>query len=222
MGKSNKDIVLEMIEVTYNAQQYERDVDYYSAGCVFHGALYVGVGFFPDDSETGKFLVKVVTPGGPADGKLRAGDQIIAAKDEHVSLTTFEQLRDYRIGPGTPGTPVIFQVMRDGQPLEVVILRGLIPGYEIIFDEVKEVNRAWLKNSWPDLKVEVEQALECGDLVAVYSISSGLSADFNRFATWPCCDIYRLMDGKIVDYWSVAGDYMQMMQLGYTFNLPPK
>ena len=40
--KSNKEIVLEMIEVTYNARQYERDVDYYSAGCVFHGAPYVG------------------------------------------------------------------------------------------------------------------------------------------------------------------------------------
>ncbi len=222
MVKSNKEIVLEMLEVTINARQYERDIDYISAGCVIHGAPYVGVGFLPDDTMNGKFVVKVVTPDGPADGKLRAGDLIVAAKDEHISLNTYEQLRDYRIGPGIPDTPVTFKIIRDGQQLEVVIIRGLIPGYELIFDHVKELNREWLKNTWPDLKVEVEQVVESGDMVVVYGIYSGMNVDYNRFAIWPSCDIYRLQDGKIVDSWGVAGDYMQMLQLGYTYNLPPK
>ena len=62
--------------------------------------------------------VASVLPDAPADGKLQVGDVIVSAKGEEVR--TPEDLFEVMSGH-TPGTPVRFEIQRDGRTMEVVV-----------------------------------------------------------------------------------------------------
>lgn len=218
--KSNKQIVLDMLEVLINARLFDRDMEFYHPESIYYGPTYVGLGYLPDDSSGENITVKMVSPGTPADGKLQVGDKIVAASDEHVSLESYEQMRNYNIGHGVPGTKVTMRVLRDGKELHLNFTRAQIQGYHLVYKDVRDITLINYMKSWPDLQVKVPLAVEEGDLVAVYCVYSGTNADYNRFAIWQSMELYRVRDGRIIESWGIEDQAIQWPQLGYTITPP--
>lgn len=82
---------------------------------LFPIALYTSV--FLEDEQFLPPTVGIVTPGKPADGKLKPGDRILRVDGEDV--TSFPEVQ--RIIAQRAGKPVTFGLQRDGKPLEVTV-----------------------------------------------------------------------------------------------------
>jgi predicted SnoaL-like aldol condensation-catalyzing enzyme len=73
----------------------------------------------------------------------------------------------------------------------------------------------------PDFKCSVKQIIAEGDLVAVYSKTSGThvghwigpTATGNKLS-YDVVDIFRVQDGKIAEHWDVADTFKLFMQVG--------
>ena len=81
-------------------------------------AIAVALRRLGHDVESLGAEVATVLAGAPADGKLEVGDVIVGAKGEEVSSPEdlFEVMSTH-----TPGTPVRFDVRRDGREREIVV-----------------------------------------------------------------------------------------------------
>ena len=112
-------------------------------------------------------------------------------------------------------------VLRDGQELDFRFERALIQGFDFIYSETKDTFRTYLEKEYPDLKVSIHHLIEDGNLVAVYLTNVGTNPDYNRQAVWDEFDIYRLVDGKIVEGWGLEDYFSQVKQLGYMIEPPP-
>jgi len=81
---------------------------------------------------------------------------------------------------------------------------------------------ASLKTAFPDLRVTVEDLIAEGDQVAARvsvrgthkGVLLGRLAATGRSATWAGIDIFRLVDGKIVERWNVRDLLSLLQQLG--------
>lgn len=217
--KSNKQIALEMLDVIINARQFERDMEFYFPESIYHGPTYVGIGYLPDDTS-GVIKIKLITPGAPADGHLQVGDQIVAVSDEHVSLESYEMMKNYNIGHGVPGTNVTMRVLRDGKEMQFTLTRAQIQGNNLVYKDVRDLALIEYMKLWPDLKVKVHMAVEEGDLVVVYCVYSGTNVEYHRFAIWPVMEIYKFKDGRIMESWGIEDQAIQWPQLGYTIHPP--
>lgn len=222
MPKNNVQIVRECIEQIMNQRSFDRLYDFYSPECRFHSPPYVGVGVFPDDSDGQRLLFRHILPGSPAAGRLQEGDELLRAHDANGAWETFEQLRLGLWGQGKAGTPLTLTVRRAGKVLEVPIVRGRIQGSPLLIDKIIDGWRYSLENDYPDLKTEINLILGQDDLVAFFATNTGSNQVFHQPVVWSECNILRLQDGKITEWWGVSDNLAEMKQLGFHLVEPVK
>lgn len=222
MENKNIKIVKECIEQITNAKQFERIYDYYSKDCVFYNAPYVGLGFFPDDSSGDHLVVKMVVPNSPAADVLQQGDVMLRASDDSGTWEGFDQLRTGLWGQGKLGTDLTLTILRNGETIEATITRGQIDGFDLNIATLLDVWRHFLLEEMPDLKTEIIQIMASGDLVAYFATNTGTSTIYDQSAVWAECNLLRLDNGKIVEWWGVEDTLSQWRQLGYQIKEPQK
>jgi hypothetical protein len=59
-------------------------------------------------------------------------------------------------------------------------------------------------------------------MVAYYSTNTGTSAIYHQSGIWPECNILRLEDGKIVEWWGVEDGLTLWRQLGFRITEPAR
>jgi hypothetical protein len=100
MTQTNSSIVRGFFDEVINERRLDLLPKYFSEEYVGHGTPYVGIGVAPDYSRGEKVTVKLVNPGGPSEGKLMVGDEILRVSDGERTWETFEELRQSAWGPG--------------------------------------------------------------------------------------------------------------------------
>ena len=192
---------------------------YISKDYVSHAAPYIGMGLSTRTSSD-KIIVTSIAPGGPSEGKLQLGDEIIRVEDDYNMWDTFEQLKTAVMGLGETGTTIKVRVRRREGSFDYELTRGLIEGFDISYEVARENTRTFLMEDYPDVKVSVIKIIEEGDTVACYTETKGTDSDFNREVIWSDSTFYRLSDGKIVEEWYVSDDVSVLKQLGYDIKAP--
>jgi predicted SnoaL-like aldol condensation-catalyzing enzyme len=218
MFKTNKEVVLGFIEEVINQKRLDRFDEYFASGSVYHSGSYVGLGINFDDSSGEKLVLVEVAPGGPADGKLRLGDELLSVKDRQRTWEDFDDLKIGVWARGVVGTPVTLCVRRDGETVDIFLELGLIPGWTLSVH--KELFQQYLTVDHPDFHQTVDCILEEGDMVMVYLTNRGTHAKYQRQAVWTEFDLYRVRDGKIVETWGLEDSYGYLKQLGYRVETP--
>lgn len=222
MSKSNKEINIEFVEEVLNKKKIDKFNDYYSKDCVFHVSPYIGLGFNSGDNGEGKLIINSIAKGGPASSKLKVGDEIVAASTETRKLESFEDLEQGLsfITQGKKGIPIVLTIIRNGEKMDVEIVRDKIEGFDLTWDDVGDSFKHSVANDIQDGKTEILHIVEEGDMVCVYDRTSGTVADFNREAVWDTCRILKFKDGKIIESWSVGPNLSYYTQLGYKVEPP--
>ena len=219
MSKTNKEIVQGFFDQVINQKRIDLWDEYISKDYVSHAAPYVGMGLSTHTSSD-KITVTSVAPGSPADGKLRAGDEIIRLEDDNNLADTFDEIKNAVFGLGQIGTTIKVRVRRGEGTFDYEITRGLIEGFDITYEIARENLRTFLMDEYPDVKVTVKQIIGEGDMVACYCESQGTNSDFNRLSIWPESGFFRLSEGKIVEEWYVEDYVGALKQLGYDIKAP--
>jgi hypothetical protein len=160
-----------------------------------------------------------VNPGGPAEGKLMVGDEILRVSDGERTWETFDELRQPAWGQGVLGTSLTIWVRREEAEHEITLVRGMVPGFEFPYHALESVLREWFEE-WPDLEIRLVNVIEAGDLVAYHAENQGNNARYGRSAVWAEFGFVRVQAGKITDWWSTEDAFSELMQLGYTFEEP--
>jgi hypothetical protein len=222
MENNNIQIVRECIEQITNAKKFDKIYDYYSEECIFNNPPYVGLGFFPDDSSGERLEVKTVVPNSPATEVLQQGDVVLRASDDNESWEGYDQLRTGLWGQGKLGTEVTLTLLRSGEPIEATIKRGRIDGFYLPIATLQDVWQHFMLEEMPDLKTEIIQIMASGDLVAFYAANTGTSTIYNQSAVWTECNILRLENGKIVEWWGVEDTLSEWRQMGFQIREPQK
>jgi predicted SnoaL-like aldol condensation-catalyzing enzyme len=215
MNNKNTEIVQEYIAQVINSKRFERIYDYLSEQCLFHNPPYVGLGIFADSSSGERMEIKSVVPNGPADGKIRAGDILLRARHGNKTWEGYEQLQNRSWGWGKIGDEVVITLLREGEPLEVTVTRGQITGYAQVLADTYDAWVHYMKVELPDLRSEVNLILASGDLVAYYATHWSTHPKYQQSAVWTSCNILRLENNKIVEWWSVDDSLSQQLQLGF-------
>jgi len=215
--KPNAELVHEALDKIVNQKRIDAWDQYFSPDYIARGAPSIGLGFFRGTSGA-KHVVHAIIPGGPAEGKLRAGDELLWVEDEQRRWETYEDmsegLRCHR------GSALRAGVRRDEQTLEVELTRGLVPGVDTRNDRAKAEMQEFMTQQIPDLSVEIKLTLTDGDKVVCLMEYRGTHATFNREAVWREIWIARLSQGKIVESWPLPDIDAYCRQLGYQL-IPP-
>jgi hypothetical protein len=219
MAQTNSSILRGFLDEVINQRRPDLLPKYFSEEYVGHGTPYVGLGIAPDYSDGVKVTVRLVNPGGPAEGKLMAGDEILRVSDGERTWETFEELRRHAWGQGVLGTSLTMWVRREGAEHKISLVRGLVPSFEFPYQLLESGMREWLKD-WPDLEIHLVNAIEAGDLVAYHAENQGHNARYGRSAVWSEFGFVRVQDGKITDWWSAEDTFSLFKQLGYTIEEP--
>jgi len=222
MTQTNSDILRGCIDQVANQQQLDLLPKYFSEDYVFHARPIVGLGIAADLGDGEKVTVRGVHPGGPADGRLMAGDEILRVSEGQRTWETFDELTRSPWGPGAVGTSLTLWVRRGEEEHEITVVRGLIPGREmpLPYHVIESSFREWRKD-WPDQETHLVHVIESGDLVAYHAENRGYNARYGRSAVWAEFGMVRVQDGKITDWWSIEDSFSRMKQLGYTIDAPP-
>lgn len=219
MTETNSSIVRGYVDEVVNQRRLDLLPKYVSGEYVGHGTPYVGIGIAPDHSSGTEVTVQVVNPGGPAEGKLRVGDEILRVSDGERTWETFDELRNSTWGPGTLGGSLTLWVRREGVEHEISLERGLMPGFEFPYYALESGMREWLQD-WPDLETRLVNVIEAGDLVAYHAENQGNSARYGRAAVWAEFGFVRVQRGKITDWWIVEDTFSRFKQLGFAIEEP--
>jgi predicted ester cyclase len=222
MENQNIQIVRDCIAQIQNGKNFSRLSDYYSETCIFKSPPYVGLGIIPDDSSGERIVIKRVAPDGPAAGKVQAGDVLLRARDEKGDWEGYEQLRTGLWGQGKLGTELTLTLLRNGETVEETIVRGRVQGFNGTIAEFKDSWQHFLETEMPDLHTEINLILASGDLVAYYATNTGTNTLYGQSAIWPECNILRLENGKIVEWWGVEDTLTEWRQLGFRITEPVK
>jgi predicted SnoaL-like aldol condensation-catalyzing enzyme len=220
MTRTPRETVIGFFEQILNARRFELIDEYFNANTVSHNPPYVGCGLITTEFG-GKVLVRLVAPGGPAEGFVLPGDEVLEAADAQRTWTGFEALKAGLWGQGIIGTKVVLQLRRGEELLEATIERGLVAGFDQHFGAIRDAFIHYLEDEARDLNVTIQHVIEQGDLVAVYVINRATSTEYNRQAVWAECDLFRVAGGKIVESWGVEDGQSWMRQQGFRF-LPPE
>jgi len=215
--KSNAQIIHDVLEQVVNQKRIDAWDEYFSPNYVARGAPFIGLGFSRDTSGD-KHIIDFVLPGGPADGRLQVGDELLWVEDERQRWATYEDisegLRCHR------GSSLKVGVRRGEQTLEVELTRGLVRGFDTDNDRAKSEMQHFMTREIPDLSVEIKMTLEDGDKVVCLKEYRGTHAEFEREAIWREIWIARLSEGKIVESWPLPDVDAYCRQLGYQ-HIPP-
>ena len=117
---------------------------------------------------------------------------------------------------------MILTLLCSGEIIEATIKRGRIDGFNLPIETLLDVWRHFLLEEMPDLKTEIIQIMASGDLVAYYATITGTSMIYNQSAVWSECNIVRLENGKIVEWWGVEDTISQWRQMGFQIREPQK
>jgi len=221
MGKKNKKIVRNFYKRVINEKRVDLIDEFFSEDYIYHSPPYVGVGFVPDVSSADKFIVVSTAPGGPSDGKLLPGDEIVQIEDDENSWSSYRELETSFWARGIVGTKIRIQLVRGGKTQNIELERGLIKGYDISITDFRTNYIKFLKQDYPDLKVTIDMMISKGDLVASACTYIGTDTQFERQATWNECTFSRLTEGKISEEWGTMDGLAQLTQLGYKITPPP-
>jgi hypothetical protein len=214
-------IVQECIEQIFNAKRFDHIYDYFSEQCVVHSAPYVGLGIVADE-RSGEQVIQSVAANGPAAGKLQAGDVLLRSRDANGTWEGYQQLRSGLWGQGKLGTEVTLTFLRNGETVEATLVRGRVEGFDYIMAEIWDIWKHFLSEEIPDLHTEIDQIFASGDRVAYYAINTATNAIYHQSAVWTECNIMRLENDKIVEWWPVEDLLSQWRQLGYRIIEPVK
>lgn len=218
----NQQIVRESVEQILNAKRFDRIYDYYSEQCLLISPPYVGLGFVLDDSSGVQHVIKSVAANGPASGRLQVGDVLLRAHDAYGTWEGYEQLRTRLWGQGKLGTVVTLTVLRDGETIEVPLVRGRVEAFHNTIAEVLDLWQHSIRSETPDLHTEINLILGSGDLVAYFATNTCTSTLYHQSAVWTECNIVRLENGKIVEWWGVEDGLSQLRQFGFRMTEPEK
>ncbi len=220
MSKTNEEIVRGFFDQVVNAKQVDHLTEYVSEAFISHTAPYVGIGVTPDDTSGDRYMIAHVIPGGPADGVLRPGDEIVRVSDDSRVWETFQQLKEGTWGLGKIDTVLHLEVLRKGQPLKLQLKRGLVPSADVPYSVLLAGFRSTLLEHWPDLQIELGQVIQQGDRISCQGTYSGTSQRYGRYAVWSFVMMYRLSNGKIVEGWGLTDELTRMKQLGFQLMVP--
>lgn len=215
-------IVQEFVEQILNAKRFDRIYDYFSEQCVFYSPPYVGMGFLIDDSSGERLVVKSVAANGPAAGRVQVGDVLLRARDIYGSYEGYDPLRMGVWGQGKLGTEMTLTLLRDGESIEVTIVRGRVESFHTTMAEVRDIWKHTLLEEIPDLHTEINQILASGDMVAYFATNTATNNIYHQSAIWTECNILRLEKGKIVESWGLEDSLSYWRQLGLRTIMPEK
>ena len=215
MKNKNVQIVRECIEQISNAKRFDRIYDYYSEQCLFHTPPYVGLGLYPDETSGERLVIKSVAANSPASGKVQVGDVLLRASDADGTWEGYDQMRTGHWGRGKLGTEVTLTLLRNGETLDVTMARGRVEGFDSIMADVLTDWQYYLSEVMPDLHTEINQIIADGDFVAYYATNTGTSKIYHQSAVWTDCNILRLENGKIAEWWGVEDQLSMWRQFGF-------
>ncbi|MEW5826346.1 MAG: ester cyclase [Candidatus Bipolaricaulota bacterium] len=215
--KPNAEIVREALDQVVNRKTIDAWDQYFSPDYVARGAPFIGMGFSRDTSGN-KHIISAITPGSPAEGKLRIGDELLWVEDARRRWETYEDiskgLQIYH------GSQLRLGVRRGQETVEAELTRGLTRGFDTDNVQAKADMLEFMTHEIPDLSVDIKLILADGDKVCCLMEYRGTHATFKREAIWREIWIVRLSEGKIVESWPLPDVDAYLRQLGYQL-VPP-
>ncbi len=215
--RSNAEIVRDVLEQVVNQKKIDAWDEYFSPDYVARGAPFIGMGFSRDTSGN-RHVINAVSPGSPAEGKLKVGDELVWVEDERQRWATHQAIsqgfKRHR------GSKLKLGVRRGQQTLEIELTRGRVQGFDTGCAQAKSEMQAFMTREIPDLRVDVKMALQDGDMVTCLMEYRGTHAKFKREAVWREIWVVRLSEGKIVESWPLPDVDAYLRQLGYQ-SIPP-
>ena len=215
--KSNTEIIQDSLEQIVNQKKIDAWDEFFSPDYIARGASFMGLGFSRDTSGD-RHIIHGVSPDGPADGKLQAGDELLWVEDEEQRWSSYDEiskgLQTHR------GNNLKVGVRRGEDTLEAELTRDLIRRFDTGNDQAKSEMREFMTKEIPDLRVEIKMVLEDGDIVVCLMEYRGTHARFKREAVWREAWFARLSNGKIVESWPLPDIDAYCRQLGYQL-IPP-
>ena len=215
--KSNTEIIQDALEQIVNQKRIAAWDEYFSPDYIARGAPFIGLGFSRDSSGD-RHIINAISPGSPADGRLRVGDELLWVQDEEQRWSSFDEISE---GLQTlRGNSLKMGVHRGLKTLEVELTRGLIRAFDTGNDQAKAEMQEFMTKEIPDLRVEIKMTLAEGDMVVCLMEFQGTHARFGREAIWREAWFARLTNGKIVESWPLPDIDAYCRQLGYQL-IPP-
>jgi len=126
---------------------------------------YVGFGFTWDPvDDNSRMIVSRVTPGSPAAGVLKSGDEFLSVQGIEVNAETLGKL-SFR---GAPGKPVSAVILRDGVEQPISVTRGIIES-----SMSKQEFLTWAStqsdDDWSPDRFVIHDVIAQGDVAYVWS-----------------------------------------------------
>ena len=140
---------------------------------------------------------------------------LLRASDANRTWEGYDSLRTGLWGQGKPGTEVTLTLLRNGETLDVTMARGRVEGFDSIMADVLTDWQYYLSEVMPDLHTEINQIIADGDFVAYYATNTGTSKIYHQSAVWTDCNILRLENGKIAEWWGVEDQFSMWRQFGF-------
>ncbi len=113
-------------------------------------------------------------------------------------------------------------LMRRGETIEAKIKRGRIDGFNLSIATLHDVWRHFLLEEMPDLKSEIIQIMALVTWSLTMPANTGTSTIYNQSAVWTECNILRIKDGQIVEWWGVEDTLSEWRQMGFQIREPQK
>lgn len=219
---SNKDVIRGYYEEVVNGKDFTVLDKYFHKDFLSMNLPYFGMGFGFDAASGDKVLVNFVYAGGPSDGKLEEGDEILSVQDGDDRYQGFDAITHHPWGWGEVGTSLTLRVNRGGEELDVEITRRVIKGLGVRLEEIKDNWEFFAKEKNREDMVEIVHLIEEGDMVSCLRMDSGIDVDFNRQYLVPNAEFFRMKDGKIIENWFVTDSLTFYRQMGFTLEEPVK
>lgn len=219
---SNKEVILGFYSDVFNGKDFTVLDKYFHPDYLSGSLPYLGMGVAMDASSGEKVLVSYVYSEGPSAGKLEVGDEILSVQDDTGKWDTFEEIKETAWGWGKIDSTIKLRVRRSGEEIEVEVTRGLIEGLRMPLEDFKENWEKYSKEKVPDRKVEIQQIIEEGDMVACLVTDTATHLDYDRQYLIPVCHFFKFKDGKIIEDWTFADNLAFSRQMGFTIKPPKK
>jgi ketosteroid isomerase-like protein len=206
--RTNVETIQEAIEQIVNQKRIDRWDRYFAADYVARGAPFVGLGFSRDTSGN-RHVVDRVFPGGPADGQLQAGDELLWVEDGTRRWASYEEIER-----GLRGRRVTLGVRRGDRELQRELTRDRFERPDAGTEQAKAEMREFMTHQFPDVRVTIRLIVAEGDMVVSLLEYRGTHARFGREAVWQEAWFARLSEGRIVEGWPVIETTALHEQLG--------
>ena len=212
MEKTNKQIVQEFFDEIFNRGHYEKVDELFSQNCPSVFMPHIGLGFQGDISQD-KLIVEYVIPGGPSEGKLMVGDEIVCVEEAGQVHDTFDGLRDAVWGLGPLGIKTQVRVKRDGKLIDLELMADRISWTTLPYTlEQQKRDFLSLPKEWKDIDFKTYSMVEEGNQVVATVSISATNLHFNRQVVWGFIWFFELAVGKITSFWGLSDSIVYLRQ----------